>query len=68
MKKIVITLIRTYQAVEKMLGPHKLPLLFSSGCRSWPTCSDYTVEAVQRRGVVLGLWSGVVRVAKCNPL
>jgi hypothetical protein len=32
-----------------------------------PSCSEYTVEAVEKYGVIKGLWMGFKRVLKCNP-
>jgi uncharacterized protein len=42
------------------------PMLPSS-CRYWPTCSEYTVHAVQKYGVVKGGLMGAWRVLRCNP-
>lgn len=36
-------------------------------CRFYPTCSDYTFEAVEKYGVVKGLLLGLYRVMRCNP-
>jgi putative membrane protein insertion efficiency factor len=60
MKKIIISLIRFYQ---KFISP-----LFPPTCRFYPTCSEYTAQAVERFGVVKGLYLGLRRVLRCNPL
>jgi putative membrane protein insertion efficiency factor len=42
------------------------PMLPAS-CRFWPTCSEYTLEAVQKHGVVRGGVMGAWRILRCNP-
>ena len=37
-------------------------------CRHLPTCSDYTIDAIQEFGVLKGIYKGAVRILKCNPL
>ena len=37
-------------------------------CRYAPTCSAYTVEAVETHGAIKGLYLGARRVLRCNPL
>ena len=37
-------------------------------CRHLPTCSEYTIEAIQKFGVLKGITMGMVRILKCNPL
>ena len=53
--------------------PIKLYQLFISPmlpntCRHLPTCSDYTIEAIQEFGVLKGIYKGSVRILRCNPL
>lgn len=36
-------------------------------CRFYPTCSEYTKQAVLQRGTLAGLWLGVRRVLRCHP-
>jgi len=59
MKKSVLFLIRFYQ---KFISP-----LFPPSCRYNPTCSQYTFEAVQKYGVLKGLFLGIKRILRCNP-
>ncbi|MCD7785412.1 MAG: membrane protein insertion efficiency factor YidD [Oscillospiraceae bacterium] len=59
MKYIVIYLIKFYQ---KYLSKLKPPC-----CRYYPTCSQYTLEAVRRFGAIRGLILGFWRILRCNP-
>ena len=59
MKKIIILIIKTYQIT---LSP-----LLGSNCRFHPTCSEYTIQAVNEHGVYRGLILGVKRISKCHP-
>ncbi len=59
MKKIVINLILIYQ---RFISPMK-----SKSCRFLPTCSQYAVEAVEKYGVIKGVWMAFLRILRCNP-
>jgi len=38
-----------------------------SGCRFYPSCSVYAIEAVRDHGPIRGLWLTLRRVLRCNP-
>ncbi len=52
-------LIRLYQCGISPLLP--------SSCRFFPTCSDYALEALERKGLFAGLWLIFRRLARCHP-
>jgi len=37
-------------------------------CRFMPTCSEYAIDAVHERGIVVGSALAVWRILRCNPL
>jgi uncharacterized protein len=58
-RRLVVLVIRGYQ---RFISPALPP-----ACRFTPSCSHYTLEAVNRYGVVRGGWLGLRRVARCHP-
>lgn len=59
MKKIALLLIRIYQL---FLSP-----LLGRNCRFYPTCSDYTYQAIKKYGFLKGIFLGSKRLLKCHP-
>nr|MBU1328308.1 membrane protein insertion efficiency factor YidD [Candidatus Omnitrophota bacterium] len=36
-------------------------------CRFYPSCSQYTLLAIEDKGIFLGLLKGLQRIMRCNP-
>ena len=52
-------LIKAYQyGIRPMLGQR---------CRFFPSCSEYTADAIGEYGVLRGSAMGAIRLAKCHP-
>jgi len=67
MKTVILFLIKIYQ---KTISPDHgyIPILRLLGqCRHYPTCSQYTYQAIKKDGLCKGLWLGIKRVATCHP-
>lgn len=60
MKKILIYIIKMYR---KYISPLKS----QPTCRFYPTCSQYSLEALEKYGLIKGSYLSVKRVARCNP-
>lgn len=63
----LLSLIRLYQ---RTLSPDHgfLRYLFpQAGCRFYPSCSEYTYQAIARYGVWGGIWRGLMRLGQCTP-
>ena len=42
--------------------------LIGSNCRYHPTCSSYTLEALEKHGTIKGGRLAIKRILKCHPL
>ncbi len=66
MKVIVIFSINVYQALSRMFhGLSGMPP--GSGCRFYPSCSEYTKQMVREKGAVKGLGLGLRQLSRCHP-
>jgi putative membrane protein insertion efficiency factor len=59
MKKLLLKLIRFYQTA---ISSHTRPK-----CKYYPTCSQYTYEAIEIHGALKGTLMGAWRILRCNP-
>lgn len=60
MKYLMIKLVRGYQL---LISPFT-----ANHCRYVPSCSAYTIEAMEKHGAFHGLWMGIRRVSRCHPM
>ncbi|MGN1327749.1 MAG: membrane protein insertion efficiency factor YidD [Clostridia bacterium] len=62
MRKILVKIIEIYQ---KYISP----ALGKSGinCKYYPSCSEYTKQAISKYGCTIGIYKGIMRILKCNP-
>ncbi len=59
MARVLILLVKTYQW---LLSP-----FFGQQCRFYPTCSQYSIEALQKHGALLGSYYTLRRLSRCHP-
>tara|TARA_B110000495_G_scaffold30727_1_gene23513 strand:- start:1223 stop:1438 length:216 start_codon:yes stop_codon:yes gene_type:complete len=55
----LVLLVRFYQLAISPYTP--------STCRYEPSCSQYTLEALKKRGLFVGSWLSLKRIFSCNP-
>ncbi|MCA9400515.1 MAG: membrane protein insertion efficiency factor YidD [Candidatus Omnitrophica bacterium] len=60
MKRFIRSIITCYQKVSRCLWPRC--------CRFYPSCSQYTLEAIEKYGVIKGLLKAIGRISRCSPL
>ena len=63
MKKVLVFLIMIY---KKIISP--IFEMMGVKCKFYPTCSEYTKQAIEKYGCFKGCFLGIKRILKCNPL
>jgi uncharacterized protein len=59
MKGVILLFILFYQKVISPIKPKT--------CRYYPTCSQYTYQAIERFGLIKGFYYGMKRILRCHP-
>ncbi|NFI09145.1 membrane protein insertion efficiency factor YidD [Clostridium botulinum] len=59
MKNLLICIIKMYR---KYISPLKRP-----SCRFYPTCSQYSLEAIEKYGALKGTLISIKRILRCHP-
>lgn len=62
MKKILLFLIEKYQKYLSPINGH-----YNIKCKYYPTCSEYTKQAIEKYGALKGTILGIHRILRCNP-
>lgn len=58
LKKIMIFFIKIYQ---------KATFFKPASCRFYPSCSSYSIEAIEKYGAIKGGWLAAKRIFRCHP-
>jgi len=58
-KKTTVKIIKFYQ---KFISP-----LIGRNCRFYPSCSEYSILAIEKYGLFKGIFLSFLRLLKCNP-
>jgi len=71
-KKIRKSFIIFISFYQKTLSPDsgffkKIGLIKNKTCVFYPTCSEYTKEAIDKYGVRKGTYLGFLRILRCHP-
>ena len=59
MKKLLLFAIRAYQKFVSPIKPRT--------CRFYPTCSTYSIQAIEKYGALKGSLKSIKRILKCHP-
>ena len=59
LKTLFLNLINFYQ---KHISPFIKP-----SCVFYPSCSEYTKQAIEKYGVLKGIYLGFLRILRCHP-
>ena len=62
MKKIIVKIIEWYQKNISLWLESK-----HIRCKFYPTCSEYTKQAIEKYGAIKGTIKGIKRILRCNP-
>ena len=58
-KGFFIKLVKAYQYfIYPLTGP---------SCRFTPTCSEYSIQAIDKYGPIKGSWLSIKRISRCHP-
>jgi uncharacterized protein len=61
LKRLLLAPIRFYRR-------YLSPLKGAPTCRYLPSCSEYALESIEKRGPLVGTLAAAWRILRCNPL
>ncbi len=59
-KQLLVSGIKAYQCFSRAL--------LGRNCRFYPSCSQYTIEAIERFGLAKGIIKAGGRILRCSPM
>jgi len=63
LKNILVSIfILPIKLYQKLISP-----ILPPSCRYTPTCSQYSIEAIQKYGIFKGGWLAIKRISSCHP-
>ena len=63
MNILSIILIKLIKGYKFLISP-----LLGHSCRYLPTCSEYSIEALETHGLFKGIWMSLKRIITCHPI
>lgn len=59
LRSLLRILIRAYQVLIAPVLPKT--------CRFYPSCSEYSLDAIEHYGAAIGVWKSLSRLLRCHP-
>jgi len=66
-KKVILWILRGYQRTLSLDHGWLGKIVTIRMCRFYPSCSQYTYEAIEHFGIFRGTWMGMNRLFRCHP-
>lgn len=63
MKILKVVLLKVIKVYQKAVSP-----AFPNTCRFYPSCSEYSRQAIEEYGAIKGTYLAIKRVLRCHPL
>lgn len=69
MKKISVFMRKIFVKTIEFYQQYISPIFKSVGvnCKYYPSCSEYTKQAILKYGCIRGTIKGIFRICRCNP-